>query len=86
MAESRPLPKTRTNPDPERRPPGRPQQPASRPAPHAICTTRRRRQDIKDRASELESDLSGDMVVGDRELDAIIRLLGDAMDDLFAGS
>jgi len=26
------------------------------------------------------------MVVGDRELDAIIRLLGDAMDDLFAGS
>jgi len=35
---------------------------------------------------ELESDLSGDMVVGDRELDAIIRLLGDAMDDLFAGS
>jgi hypothetical protein len=34
----------------------------------------------------LESDLSGDMPVGDQELDAIIRLLGGAFDGLLSGA
>jgi hypothetical protein len=34
----------------------------------------------------VESDLSYDILVGDQELDAITRLLGDALDDLLAGS
>lgn len=33
----------------------------------------------------LESDLSGEMAVGDQELDAIIRLLGGALDDIVSG-
>ena len=32
----------------------------------------------------VESDLSGEMAVGDDELDAIIRLLGDALDDILS--
>lgn len=34
----------------------------------------------------VESDLSGDMAVEDRELDAIIRLLGGALDDILSGT
>jgi hypothetical protein len=34
----------------------------------------------------LESDLSCDMVIGDEELDAINRLLGEALDWLVAAS
>jgi hypothetical protein len=34
----------------------------------------------------LESDLSCDMAVEDEELDAISRLLGEALDQLLAGS
>ena len=34
----------------------------------------------------VESDLSGEMAVGDDELDAIIRLLGDALDDILSGT
>jgi hypothetical protein len=33
----------------------------------------------------LESELSAEMVVGDQELNAITRLLGDALDELLAG-
>jgi hypothetical protein len=34
----------------------------------------------------VESDLSGEMAVGDQELDAIVRLLGDALDDILSGT
>jgi len=34
----------------------------------------------------VESELSGDMAVVDKELDAIARLLGDALHDLLVGS
>jgi hypothetical protein len=34
----------------------------------------------------VESDLSAEMGVGDHELDAIIRLLGDALDDVLSGT
>ena len=34
----------------------------------------------------VESDLSGEMAVGGQELDAIIRLLGDALDDILSGA
>jgi hypothetical protein len=34
----------------------------------------------------VESDLSAEMAVGDHELDAIIRLLGDALDDVLSGT
>ena len=34
----------------------------------------------------VESDLSGDMAVEDQELDAIIRLLGGALDDILSGT
>jgi hypothetical protein len=34
----------------------------------------------------VESDLSGDMAVEDQELDAIVRLLGDALDDILSGT
>ena len=34
----------------------------------------------------VESDLSDAMAVGDQELDAIIRLLGDALDDILSGA
>ena len=34
----------------------------------------------------VESDLSGEMAVGDQELDAIIRLLGGALDDILSGT
>jgi hypothetical protein len=32
----------------------------------------------------VESDLSAETAVGDDELDAIIRLLGDALDDILS--
>jgi hypothetical protein len=34
----------------------------------------------------LESDLSDKIAVGDHELDAIIRLLGGALDDILSGT
>jgi hypothetical protein len=34
----------------------------------------------------IESDLSGEMAVGDQELDAIVRLLGGALDDILSGT
>jgi hypothetical protein len=34
----------------------------------------------------VESDLSGEMAVGDQELDVIIRLLGGALDDILSGT
>jgi hypothetical protein len=34
----------------------------------------------------IESDLSSNMVVRDQELDAIIRLLGGALDDVLSGT
>jgi hypothetical protein len=34
----------------------------------------------------VESDLSAEIAVGDDELDAIIRLLGDALDDVLSGT
>jgi hypothetical protein len=34
----------------------------------------------------IESNLSGDTAIEDQELDAIIRLLGGALDDILSGS
>jgi hypothetical protein len=34
----------------------------------------------------VESDLSGSMAVEDQELDAIVRLLGGALDDILSGT
>ena len=34
----------------------------------------------------VESDLSGDMAVQDQELDAIVRLLGGALDEILSGT
>jgi hypothetical protein len=34
----------------------------------------------------VESDLSGGMAVEDQELDAIVRLLGGALDDILSGT
>jgi hypothetical protein len=34
----------------------------------------------------VESDLSAEIAVGDDELDSIIRLLGDALDDVLSGT
>jgi hypothetical protein len=86
MAESRPLPKTRARSAPKDRPQSRRGRLASRLAPPAIGAPRSRRQHIKDRALAVESDLSDSMGVGGQELDAITDLLGDALDDLLAGS
>jgi hypothetical protein len=83
MAESRPSSKTCAHPGPEGRPQGRPRRPASH---AAISTLHRPCWHIKDLALGLESDLSSDMAVGDQELDAITRLLGDALDELLFGS
>jgi hypothetical protein len=44
------------------------------------------RQRDHERPLLVESDLSGDMAVDDQELDAIIRLLGGALDDILAGT
>jgi hypothetical protein len=86
MAESPPLPKVCVRSSPEGRPQGQPRRSTSRPALHAICAPRRGRQHIEDQALGLESELSGDMAVVDEELDAIARLLGDALADLLVGS
>jgi hypothetical protein len=43
-------------------------------------------QHVGDRALALESDLSCDMAVQDQELDAIARLLGDALDAILPGT
>jgi hypothetical protein len=59
-------------------PEGRPQRGRRRPGPRGGC--------IGDRALALESDVSCDMAVGDEELDAITRLLGEALDQFLAGS
>jgi hypothetical protein len=34
----------------------------------------------------VQSDLSGQMAVADQELDAIVRLLGDVLDDVLSGA
>ena len=86
MAESLPLPKPRarfaSEGSPQRRSGRQGLRPASRPTysrPAAL-------QYVGDRALALESDLSCDMVIGDEELDAINRLLGEALDWLVAAS
>jgi hypothetical protein len=82
MAESSPSPKTRSA-----RARGRQERPgpwpASRPTwgrPHGGC------QHIRGPALALESNLSSDMAIEDEELDAITRLLGEALDKLLASS
>jgi len=86
MAESRSLPQARARTAPDGPPQRRRARVAARPAPPAIGAPRRRCQYIKDRALAVESELSGDMAVVDKELDAIARLLGDALHDLLVGS
>jgi hypothetical protein len=48
----------------------------------ALASGPRHRDD--DRPLVVESDLSGEMAVGDQELDAIMRLLGAALDDVLS--
>jgi hypothetical protein len=43
------------------------------------------RRRVDDRVCEIESDLSGHMVVDDKELDAITRLLDDELEKLLSG-
>ena len=74
MAESRPSPKTRVRSVPV----GEPQRGKRRPG------SRGWRQRIGDRALAVESDLSCDMAIEDEELDAIARLLGEALDQFLA--
>jgi hypothetical protein len=75
MAESRPSSKTCVRSVPVRQP----QQGERRPGCRERC------QRIGDRALAVESDLSCDMAIEDKELDAIARLLGEALDELLAG-
>ena len=48
--------------------------------PHGSC------EDREGPPFAVESELSGAMVVRDQELDAIIRLLGGALDDVLSGT
>ena len=85
MADSRPNQKGRSPGAPDKQSPVRlrptsgafqlPEGP-----PHGSC------EDREGPPFSVESDLSGDMVVRDQELDAIIRLLGGALDDVLSGT
>ena len=85
MADSRPNQKGRSPGPPDKqspvrlRPTSRVLQLPKRPA-HGSC------EDREGPAFAVESDLSGNMVVRDQELDAIIRLLGGALDDVLSGT
>jgi hypothetical protein len=46
--------------------------------------TRNKRFHYDDQAYQIENDLSAAMVVSARELDAIVRLLGDALDGILS--
>jgi hypothetical protein len=85
MAEAFPLPKPRVRFASE----GCPQKPrerqAPRPASRPTFSHPAGLQHVADRALAVESDLSCDMVIGDEELDAITRLLGEALDCLLFG-
>jgi hypothetical protein len=84
MADSRPNQKGRSPGAPDK------QSPVLRPTsralqlpegrPHGSC------EDREGPPFAVESDLSGDMVVRDQELDAIIRLLGGALDGVLSGT
>jgi hypothetical protein len=82
MADSRPNQKGRSPGAPDKQSPVR-LRPTSRALqlpegrPHGLC---------QGPPFAVESDLSGDMVVRDQELDAIIRLLGGALDDVLSGT
>src|SRR5262252_4054940 len=83
MADSRPNQKGRS--------PGAPDKPSPvrlRPTSRALQLPARRPpgscEDREGPPVAVESDLSGDMVVRDQELDAIIRLLGGALDDVLS--
>jgi len=85
MADSRPNQKGRSPGPPDKQSPVR-LRPTSRALqlpdgrPHGLC------EDREGPPFAVESDLSGDMVVRDQELDAIIRLLGGALDDVLSGT
>jgi hypothetical protein len=85
MADSRPNQKARSPDAPDKQWPVR-LRPTSRALkvpegrPHGSC------KDREGPPFAVESELSGDMVVRDQELDAIIRLLGGALDDVLSGS
>ena len=84
MADSRPNQKGRS--------PGAPDKPPVRlrPTSRALKVPEGRAhgpcEDREDPPVAVESDLSADMVVRDQELDAIIRLLGGALDDVLSGT
>ena len=82
MADSRPNHRGRSPDAPEKQSPVR-----LRPISRVLQLPKRRAhgscEDREGPAFAVESDLSGDMVVRDQELDAIIRLLGATLDNLF---
>jgi hypothetical protein len=86
MAESPPLPKICVRAAPEECPQRQRGRPGPRPVPPASHRPHGQCQRIGDQALALQSDLSCEMAVGDQELDAIIRLLGAALDQFLAGS
>jgi hypothetical protein len=59
---------------------------ASQPDRSPILWSRRRRQCVDDHVYKIDSDLSGDMVVSDQELDAIARLLGEELEKILSGA
>jgi len=85
MADSRPNQKGRSPGAPGKQSPVR-LRPTSRALqlpegrPHGSC------EDREGPPFAVESDLSDDMVVRDQELDAIIRLLGGALDNVLSGT
>jgi len=85
MADSRPNQKARPPGAPDKQWPVR-----LRPTSRALKVPEGRpHRSCKDREGPpfaVESELSGDMVVRDQELDAIIRLLGGALDDVLSGT
>jgi len=85
MADSRPNQKGRSHGAPDKQSPAR-LRPTSR---ASQLPEGRSHGSCEDRAGApfaVESELSGDMVVRDQELDAIIRLLGGALDDVLSGT
>jgi hypothetical protein len=85
MADSRPNQRSRSPGAPDEQSPVR-LRPTSRALKVPEGRAHRSCEDREGPPVAVESELSGDMVVRDRELDAVIRLLGGALDDVLSGT
>jgi hypothetical protein len=85
MAESRPDPKSSARSVPGRYSQALRARRHLAPVQTGVNEPRSRRQRIDDQVYALESDLSDGMVVSDRELEAIARLLGDELEGVLSG-